>query len=319
MAALLSCGLILQGCVFIYVLRSAWSESNTKVSPTFVENWVKNTLVMVGVAVGAAFLAPARFALFDFTTTMNAATQWVAWFLSQGVTLFNRHALQQRGTPSAPGAPPPGILGNPGPVEHAATAFMVLLALVAAVAVLILVVAVIVVFLKGEWRKRPGLLRALKLSIFSLGDLVAYTRTFFRALVSWLIHLLNWRNEDRAQTGRRRRPRGRRRSSKDDSVVDERLPGEYMRRLFVRFLRAAKEQGLRPRSDHTAYEFAGVVKAEVEGVDEDVELLAQRYLEARYGRRQVERSESLEQAWTRVAHGLRNRRNMRHRQDSHRG
>ncbi len=304
MVGLLFCGLALQGCVFIYRLRESWVEAQISISPQFVEHWVKSTLILTSTVLLAALLLPSGFALFDFVTTAESLSVWFAWFLSQGVEIFNRYALQ--GARPSPTPVPSTQSGGGGFIEGASAFLTLLLAAVAVAATALVALGIIVLLLRGEWRKLSGILRLPVILIYWVRGILKHFRLFFAAAVAWLVRLLERvpgggaREKDRARDRRRR-------SRKRDEEAEERLPAAYVRRLFVQLIRAAERHGVRLRPDQTPYEFAAWVKREFDGVDQELDLLADRYVEARYGRRLVEPSSRLEEAWRRVSDRLRRR------------
>lgn len=306
MAALIFFGLVQQGCVFIYQLRATWSEGTVIVTPNFIEHWVKNTFIIAALVLTVALLLPSGFAVLDFVTTAESLAVWLAWFLSQGVDIFNQYALQGPGEElrSSPGAEPPS--GGAGFIEGASALLTLTFAALAIAATALVVAGIIVIFLRGEWRRLGGILRLPGIVLYWVHGILNHFRLFLAVAIAWLVKLLNRVPVGRSGGERRRRNR-RRNQGKGGDDESETLPAAYIRRLFVRLIREAGAYGMRLRPDQTPHEFAAWMKRELEGADQEIELLADRYVEARYGRRSVERSSLLEAAWSHVVNRLRRR------------
>ena len=309
-AWLLFFGLVQQGCVYLYTFRATWDEATVVAAPRFVENWVRNTAVLAALVVVAALLLPAGFAPFDFAETAQRIATWLTTLLSMGVVVFNRMGRQRPDRGAELHEPPAGAAPEGFDLVGGASAAVSLSVFALAIAATaFLIAAVVVLVLRGEWRRLGSLARLPAVILYWATDLVAHLGFLLRAAFDWFLALLGGLGrlapeEARARREERRRIRRRARGG----VEEEALPDVYMRRLFVRLIRAAKAQGVALRPEQTPFEFASEVKRSAEGVDPQVDLLAERYVEVRYGRRTVAPSTVLERAWNDVVAALRRRR-----------
>ena len=314
-ALLLFLGLLQQGCVYIYQVHTEGEEPGSAVAePHFVRNWVMSTAALAAIVVAAGLVVPSGMAPFDFRSTAQAFTVRFTEFLASGVHVFNRFAMQHvdRRMPAVPSPPgPAGMAAEPGLAEGAALGITLLFYGMIVAGIAAFLAAAALWLLRGEWRRFGAAHRLPGLFLYTLfvaaAQFAALMRAALRGLLALIVRLLN-ATPDTVMERRRRRDRGSKAAAAGMSQEDEALPSAYIRRLFIRLIRAAAARGVMLRPEQTPYEFAASVKREVAGVDAQIDLLADKYVEARYGRRTVPPSPTLDRAWRDVAAALRFRR-----------
>ncbi len=278
-AAALSClllfGLLLQGVVHLYRLRSIWDVTGVDVTAGVYERWLGLTAIAVSAAIVVGIAAP-TFAIFDFQAMVHRLSESLSDFFAHGLEIFNKQVRGGRTERLGPWESRPPVGGGPGALV-AAIAFRYFLLLSVT---LVVFGALLLVFFRNEWRKLPGLFRLPVLSLFWLRSIGVFFVSAFFTLFRWgRRHLLGrpfgWKSSNE----------GPRPALSRDLEADRKAPAGSVRRYLVRLVDEAARRKIALKPHETAREFTRGLAVTLGGVDEELEFLTARYEDVRYGGR----------------------------------
>lgn len=278
LACLLFFGLLLQGAVHLYRLRSLWDVTGVDVTPGVYQRWVSQSAIAVLAALLVGIAVPA-FSFFDFQATVAWISNGLSDFFAHGLEVFNRQVLGRQ-TPrmeSFASKPPMG-----GGVGAAAAAAQLIFLLAAFMSASLMIGALLLIFFRSEWRKLPGLLRLPVLSVLWLRSIGLYLAKAAVTLFSWsrrLARLSPIGGSDAA--GGAVRP-----TLSSELAANRKAPAGSVRRYFVRLVDEAARRGFPLEPHQTAREYSHGLARKLGGVDQELRFLTDRYEEVRYGDRE---------------------------------
>lgn len=300
-------GLVMLGQVRFVTLRKEWVEQKIPMDSELAGRWVRYSLVFIGLAALLAFLLPTGYTV-GLLDTLAWVLHWilriltyialVLWFLCSlplGLLarLFGRAEIESvppSSTPLQP-LPPPSTAGAPGWFEVLRTLFFWALA-----------VAALSYVVWNYVRDHPELLEALRVSRLLHG-----LRAFWRAL--WR-RVRGWRAALGQRLVRRDRPEGREemRTLPDATPpFGARDPRGRVLRYYLSAVRLASKVGFPRRPPQTPYEYDADLEPNLPEGGEEMGLLTEAFVEARYSQHVVEprRAQRARAYWRRVRAALR--------------
>ena len=273
---LLFSGLLLQACVYLYRLQVIWQEVRIPVGPELPSQWVWSSIGFIGLVLLLGSIVPAGLSPLSFSRTMAALGRWL------GKTMEFSVPQQQPGGGTAY-TPSPGLTGVPeaGVFSWLVAIFYFIMSFVMVVVVLGVVAAlvglVLLTFFRDEWEKLHGLFR-----------IPVYVYLWSRETLRQLLRLISigarrgkvlWNRLHRAEPVRQVE-RGTRRQ------LHRRAPPTaaalYVRYLFGLLIEAAGRHGMAPGLGETPLEYSASLGSKLHTAQEELELLTDSYLEARY-------------------------------------
>ncbi len=283
-------GLVMLGQVRFATLRKRWQSQEIEVADELAGRWVRYSLAFIGLVALLAFVLPTGYTLGLLAMigwilgAIAAVISFVAMLLLWLFTIPMTWLLSLLGPePSAspPSLPPPQF-SQPDPATSApADWFQVLRSLVFwAVAVGMLVYVV-----RSYLRDRPELLETL-LALGPIRMLLRLWAALWRWLDGWgpLVTQHIPRQWPQWLTRRMAMP--------EEPFRYLRLRGLSPRAqvlyYYLSILQRAGQQGLPRRAAQTPYEYKATLAHNLPGVQEEMELLTQAFVEARYSQHVVE-------------------------------
>jgi len=300
-------GLVMLGQVQFATLLKRWQTQGIKVADELAGRWVRYSLAFIGLVALLAFLLPTGYTvgLLDAVATIIYILTYIVMLIGMifsfifGLLLAPLAMLfgRKRPTPPQPSLPP---LQPPQqePGGSGGAWFEILRSLLFWAAALGMVFYVI----RSYLRDRPELLQALT----SLGPI--------RALRGFLIAL--WRRlVGLAEAARERIPRRlslrlARRGPSEAPFHFFRLgalsPRERILYYYLSVLRRAGHLGLPRQRAQTPYEYRGTLGPHLPRAQQEMDLLTQAFVEARYSRRAFDREQArqVRAHWQRVKAAL---------------
>ncbi|NLY52787.1 MAG: DUF4129 domain-containing protein [Firmicutes bacterium] len=277
---MLSSGLLLQACVYLYRLHSIWREVGISVQGNLTKQWLWGSLVFVSLVIALAVLLPSGLSPFSFTATMEIMSRW----LEGGFKVAVPQQVVEQPAFGSPVRTPPGQAGG---VSWLAAALYLALLLLLTLSVLGVILAIIglliTAFLQEEWERLPAVLRFpvyiylwLKETAAQLMAMLAAGVTEGRKLMERL-HQAGFRLTSAVSQEQKASQKGSPPST----------PALYIRHLFVLLVKAARQGGVSPEASHTPLEYTEGLARRLGKGQEDLEEFTEYYLKARYSREEL--------------------------------
>ncbi|NMB12017.1 MAG: DUF4129 domain-containing protein [Firmicutes bacterium] len=276
--SLLASGMLLQACVYLYRLRVIWQEVGVPVCADLPRQWLWSSLVSVGLVLVVAVVLPAGLSPLNFSDTMEMLARWMGAGMEFSLPQSHHDGGTGYLSPAARMGPPEvGTFSWLVAILYFAMSAILVLLAVGAIAALIGLV--LLTFFKGEWEKLHGLAR------FPI-----YIYLWLRETARQLISLLAAGARRGQQLYRRlKEARPTLPIGKDtEKMLSERMPPSaaalYIRHLYALLIEATGRYGLGPHTGQTALEYSVGLGSRLDGAQEELELLTDYYLQARYSR-----------------------------------
>jgi hypothetical protein len=300
-------GLVMLGQGRFVLLRKGWREQNTSVAGNLAGRWVRYSLVFIGLAALLAFLLPTGYTvgLLDLLAMIVAFVAeivtfvWLVLMFLISLPFWLIASLFKR--PERPASRPPLP-----PVDFsrygARTRMPFNWEMLRSLLFWIVVLGVVGYVLRGYLRDHPELLEALKR--------FAPFRVVYNLWIALWRRLGMWVVSVRARLPRRSSSKRKRRSPARRGRrfwPGARSLRERVLYYYLSILRRAKSEGFPRRPSQTPYEYNDVLGRNLSETREELDLVTQAFVEARYSLRQVEpeRASRVRVGWQRVMDALR--------------
>jgi hypothetical protein len=283
-------GLVMLGQVRFATLRKRWEAGEVQVAEELPRRWVRYSLALIGLAAFLAFLLPTGYTL-NLLEVVGWTLALILGILSFGATLlfwlillpfaWLLSVLGVAHTPTPPPQPPP----RPFPPDPATQTAPDWLQLLRSLAFWVIALAMVIYVVRSYLRDHPELLDR----VTTLGLVQALVR-WWAAVRQWLggwgIVLKEWIPAGWSPWSRRRAAAAR------EPFGFIRLgalsPHAQVLYYYLSIVHRAGRQGFPRRSAQTPDEYEATLRPNLPGAGEDMGLLTQAFVEARYSRHTVE-------------------------------